>query len=1695
MASKTVVKSGCSLNLQGSLRGPSTAIDILFKEGSKFQGVKNCLAAGVTPIFERGVCDALYLSWFTNGTDVSRWEKASASSQYNYKLLIDVDTNISSSIEVPVNFAIDFVAGSMITVSGTADIVLNNLIYQGVGQIIKYKDISYIGKVKLGSGYTYLEWFGGIASTSNDTDNSIPFQAALKAGKVYLIASEGYYTVPAGTYSTSESMEFAGLIPSGVAGRSVDDATPSTIRFNGSVVTTGQLVMNSVRFDGYGSISCASLTSENSVVSNAIAYSTGLTSANDSISVSPEYVAVGNLGKIILSSDLENWTNKTQPGIFAYTSIAFNGNLYVAVGAAGVIYTSADLETWTSRTSSTTSNFTKVIYREGKFVAVGASGVVSYSADGISWNTSVVSSLFDFMAVDYSSLNSLWIAVGSGGNVYTSADLITWTKKTITGLTASVYSVHCEDELTVIAGTGGLLYTSVDLGTWYSRIAPVTSVIMTVNYYADKKIWVAGTSNGQVLTSTDGINYQPVSLNVSLTDSIYDQIEVNGQIVFVGGNGFVLSTFDLKKFELSNPVNGYNLYGVTARQAKALVIGNSGKIMESTDLVNWTEQTSATTENLNRISLVNGVYYALGANGVYLTSRDGTNWTSRLVASGIALYDLQTNTAKDLYVMVGAGGAIYTSPDPIATTPVWTLRTSTVATDLTKVIYSSSAWYVYGKTGTILKSSNAIDWTNLSVAASAISSNGIISNGTVKVYFGANGNIVSTTDGITYTKRVTGTTVNLLSGCFGNGMYVVVGQNGIVLTSPDSVTWTLRTSGSSEQLNRVVYSNSYFAIAGYDSTILKSADGITWSNAAISFDGGAFGGGLNFNSIKYIYGEWYAVGQNGAIVYGSDLANWSSTIPDYKNGWPIGTPNKEWVEVFGAMDTGTRAVGCIDAAGYAIQTSEWGAARWFEMQYELEAGDTFARGNGDLLVGGSGTIYKVSGGSRPSPDFLGPTAPVLILTKLTTEFSDDLIDVIQDGTEYLAISNYATIKSTDKVNWNRATNSPSDDIEQVEVEGAKFYMLAGGKLISTEDNYVFDWIRDTAANNFQKIGSKYLLLDDNSVVETATVPSENGFTKVKVNSNSYSLKKANSFVVNGANYIFYLSEDGKILLGSENGIALTSTGKAEIYSSLFDVGVACGEAGSISKSKLVSVSKVGICDDTIFSNLDGTLYGNMSRVEIDAYQAVGVGANVNIIDSEISQLSKNTEMFSAEIGVSSISMTNSKLNLNGMLLYSENTNLIVNIYGGFVDTAYALTNGFAKVYLNAVFRPDGTKYSDNSVYSKDGNIFEDIPLAADEVISGDLGAWYHQNKSDLELDGSYLKAKEDIPLSNNLGSQYTLRFRKATPATKMLFELGGKIQLDVEFPAGVDSEVQGKVKLRPVLYTPATTMVSQLTLISSRTFGYYANTNERILAGSSFVACTKDSAKIRNSAYVWSGSRELGLSVSGYGPIEPSCRWWYDQYGDRYGITYLQDVDPIPSTEIDGVPQGDHVVMATTDIPGISQYTKTPDPLDYIPYIVIESEDNCVLPKGTKLKITIIPNITNRGFDLWFGNTIDTSIDSARGVEYRFLNLVDFNTDNITLKTIRNSESALFDEQQYLGVGYVYSYLATTYYQNPDPSYIFPALSTLSKNIKVLIEGLKPNPTGKMTSTNFTLFTKGHYKANGESTYKLLTDTICTDFR
>ncbi len=57
--------------------------------------------------------------------------------------------------------------------------------------------------------------------------------------------------------------------------------------------------------------------------------------------------------------------------------------------------------------------------------------------------------------------------------------------------------------------------------------------------------------------------------------------------------------------------------------------------------------------------------------------------------------------------------------------------------------------------------------------------------------------ILTSSDGISWTKRYSGTSSILRGVTYGNGLFVTVGRYGIILTSSDGISWTERTSGTS----------------------------------------------------------------------------------------------------------------------------------------------------------------------------------------------------------------------------------------------------------------------------------------------------------------------------------------------------------------------------------------------------------------------------------------------------------------------------------------------------------------------------------------------------------------------------------------------------------------------------------------------------------------------------------------------------------------------------------------------------------------------------------------------------------------------------------------------------------------------------------------------------------------------------------
>lgn len=109
---------------------------------------------------------------------------------------------------------------------------------------------------------------------------------------------------------------------------------------------------------------------------------------------------------------------------------------------------------------------------------------------------------------------------------------------------------------------------------------------------------------------------------------------------------------------------------------------------------------------------------------------------------------------------------------------------------------------------------------------------------------------------------------NFNSVCFGNGIFVTVGNSGKISTSSDGVSWQAKTSGTTESLKRIEFLNSTFIAIGDFGTILTSTDANNWTvrNSGTTKD---------LYGISYGAGKFVAVG-NAIIVTSVNGSNWAT---------------------------------------------------------------------------------------------------------------------------------------------------------------------------------------------------------------------------------------------------------------------------------------------------------------------------------------------------------------------------------------------------------------------------------------------------------------------------------------------------------------------------------------------------------------------------------------------------------------------------------------------------------------------------------------------------------------------------------------------------------------------------------------------------------------------------------------------------
>lgn len=145
----------------------------------------------------------------------------------------------------------------------------------------------------------------------------------------------------------------------------------------------------------------------------------------------------------------------------------------------------------------------------------------------------------------------------------------------------------------------------------------------------------------------------------------------------------------------------------------------------------------------------------------------------------------------------------------------------------------------------------------------------------------AQGTLLTSVDGISWSRQTIDSGVWLVSIAYGNGLWVVVGDKGTITTSPDLKTWTTQTSPTTNKLNGVLYNGTIWVAVGESGTIVTSPDAKIWTlQSAISGVTG-FLHGLTYVSASSDFsptGTIYISGANGTLIEGTGSTNTNYTF-------------------------------------------------------------------------------------------------------------------------------------------------------------------------------------------------------------------------------------------------------------------------------------------------------------------------------------------------------------------------------------------------------------------------------------------------------------------------------------------------------------------------------------------------------------------------------------------------------------------------------------------------------------------------------------------------------------------------------------------------------------------------------------------------------------------------------------------------
>ena len=387
--------------------------------------------------------------------------------------------------------------------------------------------------------------------------------------------------------------------------------------------------------------------------------------------------------------------------------------------------------------------------------------------------------------------------------------------------------------------------------------------------YGDLSGWGNGTQFDLIdggglasLTANNGFTVKDASGHESLiTDSSHSVSigDLDG-----AGNGTKIQVADSGE---SVTING-NSFTVNSNTGRPGLYINAGSQYQLGDITCITSCTSldldASAESLSvNLGSTTALYlnkssdeYDFGADGTSIDLHSdhsvdvtGSVNISTLVSSntGVVLANSSGNlstsvgTTGQVLTIDGSGNAVWASPGSSAPSVIgenWVSQTGPATIALSSVAYGGGTYVAVGYDGSdphaIMYSTDGVTWSNAGISGS-------YAYNWTSITYGA------------------GTFVAVSDGSEGGG-----GAYGEVMTSSDGITWTLQTASADHAWKSVTYGGGHFVAVASGST-MYSSDGVTWTE----------GSGLYFTPAAVTYGSGTFVVVNSSasspnVMYSTD---------------------------------------------------------------------------------------------------------------------------------------------------------------------------------------------------------------------------------------------------------------------------------------------------------------------------------------------------------------------------------------------------------------------------------------------------------------------------------------------------------------------------------------------------------------------------------------------------------------------------------------------------------------------------------------------------------------------------------------------------------------------------------------------------------------------------------------------------------